>query len=207
VVTLALADSGSPKLLPRDEANDSFQAFRARTLEALARKDTAYLYGMLAPEIRNTFGGDDGIEGFRRIWNMDEPESPVWTALSRVLLMGGQQSSDSSFVAPYVFAFWPDSMDAFDYIAVVSDSARVYDGPSPDARTLGVAARSILRVSEWNGQPSSGGPGDSTLAQVQLPSGAGGWLHGADVYSPISWRAMFVRRAGQWLMILFVAGD
>jgi len=162
---------------------------------------------MLAPEIRNTFGGDDGIAGFRRVWKMDEPNSDVWTALKRVLTMGGRQATDSQFTAPYVYAFWPDSMDAFEHVAVTGDSVRVHDAPAPDSRVLGGAHHSILKFREWRGLPRSGVAADTTWARVVLPNADSGWIRGASVYSPVSWRAMFVWRDGRWLMLLFVAGD
>jgi len=206
-VTYTYVDSGAPKLEPRDEANDSFREFRSRALAAFARRDTAFLYGMLTPDIKNSFGGDDSIAGFRRIWRMDAPGSDLWTALMRVLTMGGQQPSDSQFIAPYVFAFWPDSMDSFEHVAVIGDSVRVLEAPAAGARVLGAALNSILKFREWQGMPESGVAADTTWAQVQLPDGSSGWIRGASVYSPVSWRAMFVRRGERWQMILFVAGD
>ena len=203
---LVMVDSGAPKLFPRDDANESFRQFRSEALRALARRDTAYLYGMLAPEIKNSFGGDDGIAGFRRVWKMDEPNSDVWTALIRVLTLGGQQPTDSQFTAPYVYAFWPDSMDAFEHVAVIGDSVRVHASPA-DSRILGGALHSILKAKEWSGMPPSGVAADTTWARVMLPNADSGWIRGASVYSPVSWRAMFVRRDGRWLMIFFVAGD
>ena len=206
-VALTMVDGGAPKLPPRDEADESFRQFRSGALAALAHRDTAFLYGMLAPEIRNTFGDDDGIAGFRRVWKMDEPNSDVWMALIRVLSMGGQQATDSQFTAPYVYAFWPDSMDAFEHVAVTGDSVRVQDAPAPDARILGGAHHSILKFREWRGLPMSGVAADTTWARIVLPNADTGWIRGASVYSPVSWRAMFVRRDGRWLMLLFVAGD
>lgn len=207
VAALAMVDSGAPKLLPRDEANESFRQFRSGALAALARRDTAFLYGILAPEIRNTFGGDDGIAGFRRVWKMDDPNSDVWAALTRVLTMGGQQPTDSQFTAPYVYAFWPDTMDAFEHVAVTGDSVPVHEAPDPDSRLRGGAHYSILKFREWRGLPMSGVAADTTWARVVLPNADSGWIRGASVYSPVGWRAMFVRRNGRWLMLLFVAGD
>ena len=107
-----------PKLLPRDEADSSFRAFREQLLAALARRDTAFLYNILAPEIKNSFGGDDSISGFRRLWSLDKPQtSTVWNTLTRILQLGGKMQDDSTFVAPYVYAFWPDSIDAFENYA------------------------------------------------------------------------------------------
>ena len=206
-VAIAIIDSGAPKLLPRDEANASFREFRTQLLDALARKDTTFLYGILTPEIKNSFGGDEGIDGFKRLWEMDNPATPVWTALSRLLAMGGEQSSDTIFVAPYVYAFWPDSLDPFEHIVATGSSVKVHEQPLTDARVLGAVDHSILRVREWKGLSSSGVPADTIWAHVQLPSGLQGWIRSADVYSPVGWRAMFVRHGDRWVMIFFVAGD
>ena len=206
-VALANIDSGAPKLLPRDEASQSFREFRATLLAALARRDTAFLFGILAPVIKNSFGGDDGVDGFRRIWEMDNPATPVWTALTRVLSMGGEQSSDTIFVAPYVYAFWPDSIDAFEHVVATGASVKVHERPAADARVLGAVNHSILRLREWQGLAAAGVPADSTWANVELPGGVQGWINSRDVYSPVGWRAMFVRHSDHWVMIFLVAGD
>jgi hypothetical protein len=202
-----MVDSGAPKLLPRDEANESFREFRNNALRALASRDTTFLYGILAPEIKNSFGGDDSVSGFRRLWETDKPNSDVFTALIRVLTMGGQQTTDSQFTAPYVSAFWPASIDAFEHVAVIGDRVRVHEAPVPDSRVVGGAMHSILRLREWRGLPASGVAADTTWAKVLLPNADSGWIRGASVYSPVGWRAMFVQRGGRWLMIFLVRGD
>jgi hypothetical protein len=196
-------DSGAPKLLPSDQADSSFRAFREEALRALARRDTAFLYAMLSPAIKNSFGGDDSIVGFKRTWEMAEPDrSDVWHALARVLRMGGKLA-DSLFIAPYVYAFWPDSIDAFEHIAVINEHAPVYAQPTTDEPAIGTVSYSILKAEEWQGT----GAAAATHVRVRLPNGEQAWLHAADVYSPIDRRAFFERQNGRWRMLLFVAGD
>lgn len=195
-------DSGAPKLLPIDQADSSFRAFREEALRALARSDTAFLYGILSPAIKNSFGGDDSIAGFKRIWNMDEPNSAVWDMLTRVLRMGGKLT-DSTFIAPYVFAFWPDSIDAFEHIAVIREQAPLYATPNVNEQVIGTASYAILKAEAWEGT----GEKAATHVRVRLPNGAQAWLNTADVYSPIGRRAFFERQDGHWRMLLFVAGD
>ena len=198
-------DSGAPRLEPRDEANPSFREFRERTLAALARKDTAYLHSIVSPGIRTSFGAGGGSSDFKQMWKTVDPSSAVWATLSRVLRMGGKHDADSTFVAPYVFAFWPDSIDAFSNVAVTTASAIVRVRPGPQADVVGTVSHSILRTLEWQGIPADVTP--SSWVRVELPDKRSGWLAGEDVYSPVGWRAAFVRRGDQWLMILFVAGD
>jgi hypothetical protein len=204
--TLAVLDSGAPTLQPTDQAGASFRAFRDSALQALSRQDTAFLYRILTPDIKNSFGGDDSIAGFKRIWRMNEGNSAVWSALSRVLRMGGQQHGDSLFIAPYVYAFWPNSMDAFEHVAVVTPNATVRDQPAQTAPEAGTVSHSILKAEAWK-DTSDGNTTDSTWVRVSLPRGRTGWVRGMDVYSPVSWRAFFVKRNGRWQMQLFVAGD
>jgi hypothetical protein len=204
---LPLVDSGAPTLPPSDEADASFRSFRTTTLAALSARDTAYLYSILAPDIKNSFGGDDSIAGFKRIWRMAEGGTEVWDALSRVLRMGGALQGDSAFIAPYVYAFWPDSIDAFEHVAVVAANAPVRDEPSQATPPTGRLSHSIVRIEDWQSLGESGVASDSTWARVRLPGGRSGWVRGLDVYSPVSWRAFFARRNGRWILQLFVAGD
>ncbi len=200
-------DSGAPRLLPRDEANESFRRFRTELVEALGRRDTTYLLSILAPEIRNSFGDNFGIDGFRDMWRIGDPDSPIWATLTRALELGGGHRSDTVFTAPYVYAFWPDTLDGFTYAAVIGSNVPVHSTPDSAAAVLGTASHSILEVKEWR-EPDGqrGGPGLG-WAQVVLLGGARGWVRGRDIYSPTGWRGIFARRGDRWLLTVFVAGD
>lgn len=204
---LPAVDSSAPKFLPVDQADESFRAFRNSTLAALARKDTTYLYGILAPDIRSSFGPDDGIDGFRRMWDIEDPDTRLWSELARVLRMGGAFATDSMFMAPYVYALWPDTLDAFEFVAVTSPRAAVRSAPATSADTIGTASYGILPLEKWRGMPESPAEPDTSWAGIALPDGRSGWLRSQDVLSPVGWRAIFARRNGRWLMTAFVAGD
>lgn len=56
------------KLYPSDEAprDPSLFVARAKLLQAIAERDTTALLATVSPSIKNSFGGDDGIdEGHR----------------------------------------------------------------------------------------------------------------------------------------------
>jgi hypothetical protein len=121
--------------------------------------------------------------------------------------MGGKHGSDSMFFAPYVYAFWPDSIDAFSHVAVTTANAPIRARQDTQSEVLGTANHSILKVVEWTGIPGDVVSSNTSWVRVELPDKRSGWMSVGDVYSPVSWRAAFVRRAHQWIMILFVAGD
>ena len=205
--TAVAIDSGLPTLQPRDEANASFREFREKALAALAGKDTAFLHALVAPEIRTSFGDGGGLADFKKMWKTSDPSSTVWAVLTRVLQMGGKLSSDSTFMAPYVYAFWPDSIDAFSHVAVTSANASAHAEPDPSSPRLGTASYSILRAVEWSTIPGDAVPSDTSWVRVEWGDRRSGWFRISDVYSPVSWRAAFVRRSDRWVMILLVAGD
>lgn len=205
-IRIAAVDSGAPKLLPVDQADDSFAAFREDLLRALAERDTTFLYDIVSPDIRNSFGPDDGIAAFRAQWQPGDSASAVWAVLTRVLQLGGQLR-DSTFYAPYVAAFWPDSIDAFEFVAVTSERALVRASPQPDADPIGSASWSILQVEEWLGTGESFVATDTSWVRVRLPAGRMGWLRATDVHGPAAWRAFFQRRDGRWLLVTLLAGD
>jgi hypothetical protein len=200
-------DSSIPEFLPVDQADESFRAFRDSTLAALARKDRTHLYGILAPDIRSSFGADDGMDGFRLMWDIEDPDTRLWSELARVLRMGGAFAAESMFMAPYVYALWPDTLDAFEFVAVTSPRAAVRRAPASSADTIGIASYGILPLEKWRGMPESPAEPDTSWAGVVLPDGRSGWLRSEDVHSPVGWRAIFERRDGRWRMTAFVAGD
>ena len=120
---------------------------------------------------------------------------------------GGAFLSDSAFAAPYVYAIWPDSLDAFEYVVVTSPAAVVRTAPSASADTLGTASHSLLPYEDWRGVPESPVEPDTSWAGVLLPDGRTGWLRADDVHSPVGWRAIFERRDGRWMIVAFIAGD
>lgn len=59
------------KLYPADDAakDPTFFTFRARLIQAVQRRDSAYLISILASNISNSFGGSGGVEEFKQMWN------------------------------------------------------------------------------------------------------------------------------------------
>jgi hypothetical protein len=197
----------SARLLPQDEATRQadFFSFRARLITSIARRDTAGLLASVAPEIRNTFGDDNGIEAFRRLWRLDTPDSRLWEELAAALALGGTFESESTFTAPYVFSRWPSQYDAFEYLAVVGSSVRVRSEPHATAPVIGSSTFGVVRRAPDGPRPPPEGP--ERWEAILLTDGRVGYMAREFLRSPVGYRAIFSRRANRWTMTAFVAGD
>jgi hypothetical protein len=196
------------RLPPHDEAarQPAFFSFRARLITSIARRDTAGLLAAVAPEIRNTFGDDNGIEAFRRLWRLDTPDSKLWEELAAVLALGGTFDGDSRFAAPYVFSRWPSQYDAFEYLAVVGSSVRVRAEPSSTAPVVATTSFEVMQRARKT--PRLLTPEESERWEaVRLDDGRVGYMAKEFLRSPIGYRAIFSRRGSAWVMTSFIAGD
>lgn len=195
------------ELLPVDEAvrAPDFFTFRAQLQAAVARRDTAALLAVVHPDVRNTFGDDNGIAAFRRRWGLAEGGDDLWRELGLVLALGGSFSDDSTFTAPYVFSAWPDTLDAFEHVAVIGRGVRVRAAPDAASAVIGVLSFAVVpRVYD----PKRGTePASSRWVAVRLGDGRTGFVAAGYVRSPVDYRAIFRRRGGQWQLLTFIAGD
>lgn len=196
-----------PKLRPIDQAprDPTFLLFRKQLLDAIRRKDSEYLLSVLDPNIRVSFGGDAGIEDFKRYWKLDSPDSRVWRELGDLLRLGGTFSTGlegrKRFCAPYVYsAYPPDAGDPFQTLVVIVDRAELHEQPDPGSNVVAVLEYNIVNIEPVKESP----PG---WRKIRTASGKSGWIQQRFVRSHIDYRACFERVDGQWKMVLLVAGD
>lgn len=198
------------KLLPFDEApqDPSFFLFRARLLEALAARDTTFLYAHLAPEAHLSFGGHTGRAGLQELWHPGEAESELWSTLARVAAGGGAfqptHQGGTRFVAPYYWAAWDTlGLDAFSHGVVLGAHVRVREAPGLESAVLDTLSHDVVRVADFYpvGDEAEG------WARVTLADGRTGYLSQAYLASPIGYRVGFEQRDGVWQITYFVAGD
>jgi hypothetical protein len=201
VVAVPDADA-QVQLLPVDDAatRPDFFSFRAQLQRDVARHDVNALLSVVAPDIKASFGGDDGIDDFRRMWRLGEADSRLWEELGAVLALGGTFSGPETFVAPYTFSRWPDALDAFEHVAVIGANVRLRAAPKADASTLRTVSFVVLPLAR-----AAGVPGDEAWQAVQLGSGFA-YIASRFVRSPIGYRATFMFR-GRWQLVSFLAGD
>lgn len=191
------------KLLPVDEAvrDPQLFAFRAQLQAAIARRDVQAVLDVVHPNIKNSFGGNDGFEEFKKQWKLQGGESGLWDELGTVLALGGSFRDKDNFVAPYVFSKWPERFDSFEHVAVVGTGVRVRSQPGTQGAILTSLTFDIVQV-----QPRSPDlPADWT--PVKLRDGRKGYIASRYVRSPVDYRASLSRENGRWRLNFFVAGD
>ena len=178
--------------LPRDQAaqKPDFFSFRAQLQMAVARRDLRAVLAATDPQIRTSFGSDDGLASFRR--QLSDPAGQAWEELASVLALGGWFQDDLTFRAPYT-----DSCGGGDDVIVIASDVRVRSKPSSTASALSSVSFEVLR-----GQWAKDG-----WVEVQLQDGRKGFVAEALVRSPIGYRAWFIRVQGLWKMTAFIAGD
>ena len=203
--SFAAAPGKPAKLHPADEASQdpSFVAFRTSLLDALAKKDKAFVIGILDPDIKVSFGPDHGVAGFERHWELDRPQSSdLWRELTTVLSLGGRlREGDGAveFWAPYTFTDFPNDWDAFESAAILGANVNVRASPGNDSPILEQLTFDVVRTT---------GQDTGEWVKIVTPGGKEGYVARRYIRSPIDYRAAFVKGAtGGWRMRLLVAGD
>jgi len=206
----AVPSAHAGKLCPVDGADkdQSFRLFRDKLLNAVQNRDQAFLLSIIAPDIINSFGGNDGKENFVKIWKPNKPDSKIWSTLDAILTLGGNFSPDrQEFWAPYVFAAFPDDKDAFSYLAIVGQNVNVRARPSLDAQVITTLSYDLVKKLDNLpvAEETLAGPGH--WLKIATPQGKPGYVAAKYARSPLDYRAGFKKKNGRWLMVALVAGD
>lgn len=209
IAPLAFASEINERVRPFDEGpqNASFLKFRNQFKAIIARHDAAALMKIVAPDIKNGFGGDDGAANFRKGWKPQDLKSPVWRALSLVVEQGGNFDSKTQFSAPYTFSAFPSDVDGFTTVVVTQDGAVMRAKPKADAAVVCTLDHDILTVVSTAPRKLQHEATEADWLEVKDAKGKQGFVRALDVRSPIDYRAYFEKKQGKWLLTSFVSGD
>lgn len=209
VAMLAVTSLGQERYLkPVDEASQdaSFLAFRTKLIAAVERKDANYIYSIVDPNIKNGFGGRDGIMWFKRDWKLANRNSEFWKKFEVVIKNGGAFWSDgtskNSFTAPYSFSNWPDDLDAFEYFVIFGSDVNLRKTPGMTGEVITKLSYNIVKVLDE--EPHVARP---AWRKVETLGGQKGYVSADYVRSSIDYRAGFEKKRGKWVMTFFLAGD
>ena len=190
---------------PVDEAklDPGFLAFRTKLIAAVDRKDAKYVLSVVDPNIKNGFGGEDGIVKFRNGWKLESPKSEFWPEFSKVIKNGGSfigegRNRMNFFGAPYVYSAWLEDLDAFEHAVIFGSDVNLRKSPSTDGEIVGRLSYNVVKLP--NEEPSE-------WIKVTTLSGQTGYVKSEFVRSSIDYRAGFEKKRGVWKMTFFLAGD
>lgn len=217
LLALAFSDAFAQerKVLPVDEGklDASFSAFRQKTLDAAKRRDAKYILSIVDAKIQNTFGDNNGIEGFKEMWNLASPESRFWDEFITVLSNGGAffkrkgAPQRQIFHAPYTFTQFPEDLDAIEYQSIFGNNVNLRSRPEASAPVIASLSYNVVRVDFENSVKDPNKEGEYLWLKIETLGGKKGFVSPRYVRSPIDYRAVFEKRNGRWKLVVFIAGD
>lgn len=207
------------KLYPVDEGSQdrSFEVFRQRLLEATRKRDSNFILSILDLHIKNSFGGDGGVDEFKEQWKLDQTDSELWEELIAILSNGGSfMNSDGEeiFCAPYVYSQWekvanqlPDSEGTPDYVVIIGENVDMRREPSPSASIIATLSYNVVKVDYDDSVTDKDDTNHFAWIKITTLSGKQGYVAGKYVSSPSAYRACFKKEGEKWVMTALVAGD
>jgi len=197
------------RLAPVDEAagDATWTRFRARLIDALIRHDQKFLVSIVERKVRN-ISGNDGVAEFRKLWELQKADSPLWSELPKVLFLGSarvKQEGGEETCAPYVYFRWPANAPDDANAAVIAREAIVQSRPSLAASALQTMTYDLVYVTDWEVIDEDK---NSKQIWVAVKTTAGtGYLPQEQVRSPLEYRACFVKRDAGWHLSGFEVGE
>ena len=207
VVSLALPAAAQERKLPLvDEgASDvSWLRFKKRVSDAIASRDKQFLLSILDRNVRNQSEKTRGIAEFRKQWELDTADTPVWRELQTALQLGSayvkRDKGPRELCAPYVLGKGPPDMHPFDHAVVISRDSTVQAEPTTSSAALGRLSYDIVEVDDWEIDDRK----DPKQKWVKVRHGKRtGYVLEEHVRSPVEHAACFVKAGNAWRMTGF----
>ena len=210
LTTSSAALAQEVRLAPVDEAADdvTWVRFKARLLDALAKRDQKALLSMIDNRIRN-ISGKTGAPEFRKLWQPESADSALWTELPKLLFLGGAfvkpPQGPAEFCAPYLRYKWPGNAPPDADGAIIAKEVMLKSRPSADGATHQTLSYDLVKVLDWE-------VADDTKTNSQkwvkiVARGMNGYVPEEQIRSPLEHRACFAKTAAGWRMTAFGVGE
>lgn len=207
VLCLAVPAAAQERKLPLvDEAagDVSWMRFKKRLEAAIERRDKQFLLSILDKNIRNQSEKTRGIAQFRRQWELDAPDTPMWRELKTALELGAafmrRDKGPRELCAPYVLGKWPEDIEPVDHAVVISRDTTLQAEPSVSSAALGRLSYDIVAINDWEVDDKA----DPRQKWVRIRhQNRDGFLLEEHVRSAIEQAACFVKTAHGWRMTAF----
>jgi len=230
LVVVILATSmilfGQSKCPPRNELykDSSLTDFVCKLQYAIFKKNKDFLLSVVDKNVKNGFGGDNGIEAFKEMWKLDSSDSDIWYFLSRVISLGGtfcDTPSLSCFVLPYVGLIeCLDTLNPYSTMVVTETNVNVREKPDKNSNIIGQLNYDIVMYDydksyfeyEYNEEGIRSNNEQYYMDKEwyyisSLDKKIGGYVSGEYLWSPIGYRFFLDKIDGNWKIIGWFAGD
>src|SRR5687768_14330099 len=206
VLATAPALAQERKLPPVDEAagDASWLRFKKQLMGAIEKRDKQFLLSIVDKNVRNQDERTRGIAHFRKQWELDTDDSPLWRELATALQLGSahiKRDKRRELCVPYLLGRWPDDIHPVDHAVVISRDAAVQSEPSSSSASLGTLSYDVVYVADWEI--------DDKAASVKQKwvkiryKNRDGYVPEEKVRSPIEQAACFVKSGNGWRMTGF----
>ena len=204
ILTALFLLAAAPDRLPPVEQclNDpGFTRVRQQLERVVHARDLDGLLSLMSKDVRVTFGGRYGRDGFREHWTSAPDDRPhLWRELDRALRLGCAEARDGKGVAyraiPAMFVTG-DDLDGFStWVALPGAVLRAR--PTAGAKSVRLPPWTVLDEVEHDG---------ASWIEARTPKGRRGYVRTSEARSLLDYRIIFGRRDGAWRITAFVAGD
>jgi hypothetical protein len=207
------------KLFPVDEGGQdpSFQQFRDYLLDAVRRKNTDFLLGVLHSRVENGYDLKAGADEFKKRWEPQDPDSPVWSVLSSALTGGGsftKRADITEFCGPYVVSQWPSVIqqlptgtDSLKFLAIAREDVAVYLEPRLTAPIVAKLSYDVVRTIPNSQVVDRSDSKFSSWTKIKTPEGNEGYVSDSDVRGPMDYGICLRKINGTWLITRLAATE
>ena len=206
VLLAPLVHAQDRQLPPVDEAagDVSWLRFKKQLMNAIEKKDKQFLLSILDRNVRNQDERTRGIATFRKQWELDTADTPVWRELGAALQLGSaymkRDKGPRELCAPYLLGRWPGDLNPVPRAVAISREILVQSEPSNTSSALGKLSYDIVSVTDWEVDDKA----NPNQKWVRIRYGdRDGYVPEEQVRSPIEHAACFVKGANGWRMTAF----
>src|SRR5688572_16166121 len=190
-----------------DEAatDATWQRFKKQLLDAVQKRDKQFLLSILDKNVRNQTRDGRGVAQFRKEWELDTADSPVWRELATALQLGSaymkRDNGQRELCTPYLLARWPPDVQPFENGVVIARDATVQAEPSSASASLGTLSYDIVPVTDWEMDDKAAGVKQKWV-KIRFRD-RDGFIPEEQIRSPIEQAACFVKSGSGWRMTAF----
>ena len=199
ILVWIMAVDGPVRLYPIDDRHrsDSFRRYSVKLERAVTKRDAKELHKLVDKDvIAGPADKDEGWAVFTRRWHPESSDGAVWTVLTEILDIGFEQMHPRIFVSPYYAWKFPRELDPRRYLVVIRDVVPVRQTASRDAAVVATVA---FEVVQRLGPPSTG---VFDWVKIKTATGQEGYIASQTVRSPVTPRAQFALKDGNWKLVV-----